>query len=55
VPTLAQSETERILTAMRACRNNQTKAAKVLGIGRNTLWRKLKRIRYEVERRERGW
>lgn len=53
--TLAQTETERILAAMRACRNNQTKAARSLGIGRNTLWRKLKRIRYEKERERRGW
>ncbi len=55
VPTLAQSETERILEAMQACRHNQTRAAKALGIGRNTLWRKLKRIRYEMERERRGW
>lgn len=55
VQTLAQTEKERIQAAMRACRNNQTEAAKALGIGRNTLWRKLKRIRYEDERKRRGW
>jgi len=27
---------------MKRCRNNQTQAAQQLGIGRNTLWRKLK-------------
>ena len=39
------AETQAILAALRQCRNNQTQAARLLGIGRNTLWRKLKQIR----------
>ena len=37
-------ETEYIQFVLRKCKNNQAKAARVLGIGRNTLWRKLKKI-----------
>ncbi len=40
--TLAQAETAHIARVLRACKHNQAKAAQVLGIGRNTLWRKLK-------------
>lgn len=42
---LAEAETQLILDTLRRCRNNKTRAAKMLGIGRNTLWRKLAAIR----------
>ena len=42
---IEDAESRVILATLRQCRNNQTKAARLLGIGRNTLWRKLKRIR----------
>ena len=42
---IQDAEAELILETLRRCKNNQTEAARVLGIGRNTLWRKLKRIR----------
>lgn len=41
---LEEVESEHILLVLRRCKNNQAKAARVLGIGRNTLWRKLKKI-----------
>lgn len=40
--TLAEAEAEHILWTLRQCKHNQARAARVLGIGRNTLWRKLK-------------
>jgi DNA-binding NtrC family response regulator len=40
--TLAQMEEDHVLTVLRACRGVQSDAARVLGIGRNTLWRKLR-------------
>jgi two-component system response regulator HydG len=43
--TLAEVEREHILAMVRACRGNQSDAARVLGIGRNTLWRKLEAYR----------
>ena len=36
-------EMRHILKTLEQCGNNQAKAARVLGIGRNTLWRKLKK------------
>ncbi len=39
---LAEVEREHVLAALDACGGNQAEAAKVLGIGRNTLWRKLR-------------
>jgi DNA-binding NtrC family response regulator len=39
--TLAAVEKEHVLAALRACHGVQADAARVLGIGRNTLWRKL--------------
>ncbi len=42
--TLEDVEAEHILETLRRCKNNQAKTARVLGIGRNTLWRKLKKI-----------
>lgn len=41
---LEEVESEHILYVLRRCKNNQAKAARILGIGRNTLWRKLKKI-----------
>lgn len=49
--TLREVEAQHILATLRQCRYNKAKAARVLGIGRNTLWRKLRRIR-ETESRE---
>ncbi|MGC4091191.1 MAG: sigma-54 dependent transcriptional regulator [Polyangiaceae bacterium] len=40
--TLAAVEQEHVEGVMRACDGNQMRAAKVLGIGRSTLWRKLR-------------
>jgi len=42
--TLEEVEAEHIVDTLRRCKNNQAKTARVLGIGRNTLWRKLKKI-----------
>jgi DNA-binding NtrC family response regulator len=46
----AEAEARLILDALRQCKNNHTRAARLLGIGRNTLWRKLKRIRKDPEK-----
>jgi len=43
--TLEEVETRHILATLRRCRHNQSQAARILGIGRNTLWRKRKKIR----------
>lgn len=40
--SLAAVERAHILDVMRRCKYNQVKASRLLGIGRNTLWRKLK-------------
>ena len=42
---LSLSELERchIEMVLRHCRHNRTEAARILGIGRNTLWRKLRK------------
>ncbi len=40
---LAEIEREHVLRVLEACGGSQTQAAQVLGIGRNTLWRKLHR------------
>lgn len=39
--TLEDVEVEHILAMIRHCKGNRAKAARLLGIGRNTLWRKL--------------
>lgn len=39
---LREVEKEYIQHVLRQCKHNQAKAARILGIGRNTLWRKLK-------------
>lgn len=41
---LEDVESDYILSVLRRCKNNQARAARVLGIGRNTLWRKLRKI-----------
>ena len=43
--SLKDVEARHILDTLRYCKNNQAKAARLLGIGRNTLWRKLKLIK----------
>jgi DNA-binding NtrC family response regulator len=40
--TLAEAEWRHIEATLRRCRYNQAQAARELGIGRNTLWRKLR-------------
>lgn len=40
--SLAEVERDHILRVLDACNGSQTEAAKILGIGRNTLWRKLR-------------
>jgi two-component system response regulator HydG len=40
--SLAQVERAHIESVLQACGGNQVEAARILGIGRNTLWRKLK-------------
>ncbi len=44
---LAEVERRHILSVLARCGNNKTKAAAVLGIGTNTLWRKLKKYGHE--------
>ncbi len=46
--SLAEVETEHIRAVLRHCNGNRSKAAKVLGIGRNTLWRKLAAMDLEL-------
>ena len=42
--TLMEVEHEHVLAVLRACGGVQSDAARVLGIGRNTLWRMLRRL-----------
>jgi DNA-binding NtrC family response regulator len=42
---LAEVEREHVLRVVEACGGSQVEAARVLGIARNTLWRKLRQIR----------
>ena len=49
VMTLEEAEREAILRAARACRGRVTEMAKVLGISRTTLWRRLKALRIDLE------
>jgi len=44
IRSLESVEAAHILDTLRRCKNNQARAARLLGIGRNTLWRKLKKI-----------
>lgn len=41
--TLEEAEARHIDAVLRYCKNNRAKAARILGIGRNTLWRRLKK------------
>ena len=41
---LVDVEREHILQVLSACQGSQAEAARILGIGRNTLWRKLRRF-----------
>ncbi|MDX9974424.1 MAG: helix-turn-helix domain-containing protein [FCB group bacterium] len=41
---LEEVEFKHIQEVLRLCKGNRAEAARVLGIGRNTLWRKLKKI-----------
>jgi len=43
--SLGEEEERLILDTLRRCKNNQARTARVLGIGRNTLWRKLKKMK----------
>ncbi len=43
LPSLAQVEREHLLRVLDACGGSQAQAAHVLGIARNTLWRKLRK------------
>ncbi|MCC6694205.1 MAG: hypothetical protein IT365_01115 [Candidatus Hydrogenedentes bacterium] len=45
--TLRDVEARHIRAVLRACKGNQAEAARVLGIGRNTLWRKLRNLGQE--------
>lgn len=47
LPTMETVEFEHIRRALRLCNGNQARAARVLNIGRNTLWRKLKKMEQE--------
>ena len=49
VPALHEAEYEAILRAASACQGNLTKMADMLGIGRTTLWRKIKASNIRVE------
>ncbi|WP_437291483.1 helix-turn-helix domain-containing protein [Sorangium sp. So ce406] len=40
--SLAEVEREHILRVLDACGGSRAEAARVLGVGRNTLWRKLR-------------
>ena len=39
--TLAEVEREHVPAVVKSCQGGTSEAARVLGIGRNTLWRKL--------------
>ncbi len=46
-PSLTELENELILKTLAECHFNRSETARRLGIGRNTLWRKLKKIKAE--------
>lgn len=46
---LAEVEAEHIRAVLRHCNGNRSRAAKMLGIGRNTLWRKLAALDRDTE------
>ena len=47
-------ERQRLLEALAATGGNQSKAAKMLGISRVTLWKRLKAYDIQVDRKVRG-
>ncbi len=47
-PSHASSEAQAIQDALKECNGNQTKAARLLGIDRSTLWRKLKKYNLNI-------
>jgi len=47
--TLAEVEREHVVRVLEACGGRQIDAARLLGIGRTTLWRKLRAFGIEVE------
>ena len=47
--TLVELEKNHIQTTLESLKGNQTKAAKLLGISRSTLWRKMKEYGLEAE------
>jgi two-component system response regulator HydG len=47
--TLAEAERRHVLRVLEACGGQQLEAARVLGIGRTTLWRKLKAFQVDVD------
>ena len=47
--TLEEQETEHILNVLKMADGNRTKAAKILGIDRVSLWRKLKKLGIDAE------
>jgi transcriptional activator for dhaKLM operon len=49
VPAMHEAEYEAIVRAASACQGNLTKMADMLGIGRTTLWRKIKASNIRVE------
>ena len=49
---LEDVERRHILNVLRLSKHNQAKAARALGIGRNTLWRKLKQYKASDESKE---
>ena len=49
VPAMHEAEYEAIVRAASACQGNLTKMAEMLGIGRTTLWRKIKASNIRVE------
>jgi len=50
--SLREAELSTIKETLRRCRNNRSEAARILGIGRNTLLRKLKQAERELTRKE---
>jgi len=48
-PALEEAEKEHILSILRQCGGRKTEAARLLGINKTTLWRKLKRYAPEAE------
>ena len=47
--TLKEQETEHILNALKMAEGNRTQAAKILGIDRVSLWRKLKKLGIDAD------